>query len=343
MAVGWAAGSAVSVGGWSLDAETGNLLINGGFETAASELTALPSDWSLHTGTTSECSLTTLGSQQITLTTGTTGAWYLQSGTKVTGEIPWDASTGEVQSALRALPGRGGVTVSSSASNIWTVSLVGVGPNESLLTVIDHTDGSFGLVDTSPDSRRARGGRALDISGTIERGQQVVGLQASTAYCLSAWVGTAGATGTLEIELADGLGGSASVLTDADGNACRLSIDVSTAGATATGYGAIIHTPATLPEVVYCRIKITAPSAAIALDEVLLQTATPLYADGPHIAAVQGPTDWAAEDTATVTITNDRAGQLLEWTHRFLGLDQLGVDLPSVTSPGETQSDSLIG
>jgi hypothetical protein len=76
------------------------------------------------------------------------------------------------------------------------------------------------------------------------------------------------------------------------------------------------------------------------VDELALVAMTELYAGGPRVAAFTGARNFAVGDTATITVLNNREGELHEWFHRLLGLGGNRILFP-VATPG-TQPDTLI-
>jgi hypothetical protein len=65
-----------------------------------------------------------------------------------------------------------------------------------------------------------------------------------------------------------------------------------------------------------------------------------LYDGGPSVAFYAGETDFALDDTFTITIANDRAGEFQELFDKLFNYP--AKLLPSDTGGGETIPDSLI-
>lgn len=107
----------------------------------------------------------------------------------------------------------------------------------------------------------------------------------------------------------------------------------------------VFRTPATMPAVVYLRLRATTAisnGTSVFVDEACMVAMTLAYAGGPYVALFTGPTVWGIDDTIDVTVANDRAGALHEWCNRVFALRQSELLLRTNRSGAETQADSLI-
>lgn len=108
----------------------------------------------------------------------------------------------------------------------------------------------------------------------------------------------------------------------------------------------VFRTPRVLPAAIYLRVRIsTAVSAgtSVFVDHLALTAMQALYAGGPLAAVFAGSDEFKAGDLWTVTVTNDRAGLLQEWTNRIVDMAALGLLLPSNSAGAETVPDSVVG
>lgn len=64
-------------------------------------------------------------------------------------------------------------------------------------------------------------------------------------------------------------------------------------------------------------------------DEMVVVQATELYKGGPYVEAVSGATAAVLEDLWTLTLTNNRAGDLQEWFQRAFDMANKDFLLPS--------------
>ena len=61
-----------------------------------------------------------------------------------------------------------------------------------------------------------------------------------------------------------------------------------------------------------------------------------------HIAIIPGATDFKLEDSAKLAITQTTTSKFQKYLNKFLGLEELGLQIPYVTDGSETAPDSLI-
>jgi hypothetical protein len=149
-------------------------------------------------------------------------------------------------------------------------------------------------------------------------------------------------TGTITIDL---INDSSSVINDEDGNSNSVAIDVSTLTTSYASKTAVFILPDPLPPEVHLRIRsstaITGASTYVYIDDLCLGSEMDsLYDGGPSVAFYAGETDFALDDTFTITIANDRAGEFQELFDKLFNYP--AKLLPSDTGGGETIPDSLI-
>ena len=77
-------------------------------------------------------------------------------------------------------------------------------------------------------------------------------------------------------------------------------------------------------------------------DHASLSKMEPLYDGGPEVTVTEGSIEWNAEDFATITPTNDRAGEFQTGFDRLFLMRDKGLLLRSIGDTTETVADSLI-
>ncbi|QDP48623.1 MAG: hypothetical protein Unbinned97contig1000_8 [Prokaryotic dsDNA virus sp.] len=61
-----------------------------------------------------------------------------------------------------------------------------------------------------------------------------------------------------------------------------------------------------------------------------------------HIAVIPGSTDFVLKDSAKLNLTQSTVSKFQKYLNKFLGLEELGLQIPFVTDGSETAADSLI-
>lgn len=108
----------------------------------------------------------------------------------------------------------------------------------------------------------------------------------------------------------------------------------------------VFRTPAVLPDAIYLRIRqsiATSNTSSVFIDHVALAEMTELYPGGPLAKPFSGDVAFDGNDTWTMAVTNDRAGEVQEWFNRNFDMAKLGLLLPSDPSGNETIPDSIVG
>ena len=353
----WPAGSGCSKSVAGIDAnQATSQLTNGGFETFTNP--NIPDNWLISVGTPgTTLKQTTLEVQRIVVTgtpsAGTYNINYTNPAGKVqsTAPLAYNATGSQVQAALRTLTGLGSVTVATTGTTPnWThdITFAGAGGDQTQITVTNNTTGGTYTIST-PTAGTAQvfaGSYALEFLGTggatLDTIQQRLSLATDTPYAISLWAicDAAIAAGVVVIDLVDGIGGS--VINDDQGVANSVTFNAS---ALTTGWQHLsvlqaaecaFRTPSVLPPLVYLRIRLTTAltnTKNMFIDNVALVAFSELYAGGPFIAVMTGNKAFAAGDTFTITTTNDRAGELREYTNRNMAMDQKELLFPTSATP----------
>lgn len=148
----------------------------------------------------------------------------------------------------------------------------------------------------------------------------------------------AGATGTLRISVKDSSGN----ILDSGNFAFSQSIASTTTGYLI--YANQIRSPRVIPSEIYFHIETTTAIATnpVYIDEVILSEMMPIASGGPALAIVAGSTNWAADDNARYTFTNNDEGKFATAFDRFFDMYGKGLSLPANYAGAETIADSLI-
>lgn len=150
------------------------------------------------------------------------------------------------------------------------------------------------------------------------------------------------ATGTLRLSVKDSSGN----IIDSGNFAFSQSIASTTTSYAI--YATQLRAPRIVPSELYFHIETTTAIAtdAVYIDEVILAEMTPIAAGGPALAIVAGSTNWAADDNARYTFTNNgdagTQGKFARALDRFFDMYGKGLSLPPNYLGSETISDSLI-
>lgn len=86
----------------------------------------------------------------------------------------------------------------------------------------------------------------------------------------------------------------------------------------------------------------SSPSVQIALDGAFVFAPAQMGVNGQYVQIVAGSTDWRIGDYLTVTISNDYASNVLNYTERFFAPFANGIELPTSTAGANTIDNSVI-
>jgi hypothetical protein len=288
--------------------------------------------------------------------TPTSGSYTLKftngsSKVQETDSLVYNATSAQVQAALRLLTGLEAVTVAESGTTpnlTHTITFVGV-TNPAQLTSVNRFDtGSIAHATSTAGSTNVySGARSLEFdsdgSQNTEIRQRIDGLEALTQYAISlkAITDSAPAAGVITVDLYDG----STEIDDEQGVENSFTIDCTALDTSFSTHSAFFRLPRIVPPIVYLRIRISTDisnTSSVFLDHVNLAATTPLYDGGPEAAILAGSTPFQAGDTASIAATNDRAGAFQEQFDRHFGMRGLGLLLPSAGGAAETIDDGLI-
>ncbi len=359
----WPQGSGASGGLTAVDAAN-SLIANGDFEDEDDRANA-PDGWIVGVGTIgTTIKLTDPEIQTIAISGPPTAGTYVINLTNAAGKVQstaplaYNASASAVESAIVALIGFEGVTVTSTGTSpnfTHTITYGGLAGNLSACTVTNGTTGgSFSINTTQSGTNNAYVGKALEFDSD---GSQLTAIYAPLsllplrqyAFCSRMLADVVPAAGVITIDLVDGIGGS--VIADAQSTNNSFTVDctaLTTSFAAKTG---VFRTPRVLPSIVFLRIRITtavSSGTSIFIDHAALAEMREIYRGGPSAAIFSGKTPFTkgttqqAGDYFTITVTNNRAGEFMEWFDRNFEMRQKGLILPSDSGGSETQADSLI-
>jgi len=174
-------------------------------------------------------------------------------------------------------------------------------------------------------------------------GQTTVKLRPETRYCVSFWTyRTSGVgSGVLRVSVKDG---SNNIL-----NSGTAALSVTLGSDTVTTW---IHHSFT-----FSTTAILTASAKFVIElTTALGSTSQVYIDGVqcfrmanltnsssfHVAIIPGATNFIVDDYVKLTITKSTTGKMQSFCNQFLGLENLGLQLPYQTDASESISDSLI-
>jgi hypothetical protein len=342
----------------STASSTGNLVTNGTLEANEDVNANLPLGWHASVGVLgTTLKMGVVQQQTITVTGPPTDGYYIIRYTNAAGDIQataplaFDATGSDVQSALNALVGLAGVTVSTTGTTplyTHTITFTGI-TYPTILAVDEYTTGGTytPAISVASSAHVMRGSRSLefDSSGAENTTIQVpVTLAALSqyAFCCFMKVDSVPAGGVITIDLVDGIGGS--VINDDAATANTFTVTASGLTTSFVAKTGVFRTPATMPAQVYLRIRLSTPvsnGTSVFVDEVQLRTMDECYTDGPSVAIFEGATGWMENDIATLTVTNSRNGTFHEYLDRILGLREARLQFP-VINPTGSQPDTKV-
>ena len=135
----------------------------------------------------------------------------------------------------------------------------------------------------------------------------------------------------IRVEIVDGIEGT--ITNDKEGNVNQKKITVASISTTdhdSQFFFFRMTRQHSMP--VYLRIRAATPIAdgtSVYIDEMAVVAATELYNGGPFVAIFAGATPAVIEDAWTLTVTNDRGGQIQEWYERAFDMRSKGFLLPT--------------
>lgn len=360
----WPGGSAASGTITSRRADsTENLLTNGGFEDSDTNSAHLPLGWLAPVATLgTTLKMSSVEVQTVAVSGTPTNGFYTLSWTnaasqvQTTAPLPYNATGSQVQTALQALAGLEGATVTTTGTTpnlTHTITFTGV-TNPAQLTSTSALTGGTPAINhattTAASANVLRGARAVELdsngSQLTELMFPVDGLEPSTSYAANVFLkaDVVPAAGVLTVDLADGVGGT--VLNDDAGTANSYTVSAVTDITTGwKPFSGVFRTPAVMPAQVYFRVRISTAvtnTSSIFVDEAFLGSIDELYTDGPLLAIFDGATNFELNDRITLTLTNDRAGEIHEWLDRIFSLRENRLIFPTLTDTNETIDDALI-
>ena len=139
-----------------------------------------------------------------------------------------------------------------------------------------------------------------------------------------------------------GIGGN--IVSDDAGYENRMMVNTDVlSGSAHTAKSFSFRVPASVRQPVYLKIWWYQPPAAnsrVFVDDVIIIAGSELYPGGPYAAIAAGTTPINPDDSWTVTVTNDRAGEIQTYFDRFFDMAAQRLLLPS--SGTYLLADSLI-
>lgn len=181
----------------------------------------------------------------------------------------------------------------------------------------------------------------------ISQSLTVADLDSRTPYAFVAWLrrgGSAVTAGVLTVDLYDG----SSTINDDEGTANSFTIDLTALTTSFVASEGVFRLPEPVPSAVTIRLRCTTAISNghdVYVDNATLIPMTRIGSNvgGPYVSVHGGATNWALDDKATVTVTNDQRGAIQTMFGRFFPtMVQNDLFLPSATGGGENIDDSLV-
>lgn len=309
-----------------------------------------PAQWLVIVGSSSTVQVSEVEQQQVTISGSPTSGWYTLKYTAADGQtyttipLAYNASGSAVQSALRQIPELAGVTVTTSGTEpnfTHTITFEGVpGDPAQLLANYSFDAGSISITTTRAGNAKNFRGRALKlVSNGTEQSTLVVPVQLSRGvYAVNLWAIASASlsTGQLQVRLLDGVNGN--TFTDTAGNSCQLTIPCNQLSSSLQkAFNAVWAVSRDF--LGYLELKVTTPwtsGQAVYLDEITLAPATELYPGGLWFAAFRNAQPGAVTNKWTIAVSNNRAGKVLEYTHRLFELTDITLPRSGTTQIPES-------
>lgn len=331
---------------------TENLISNGTFETEDDYEADLPAGWLAPVATLgTTLKLSNVEEQTVAISGTPTAGYYTLSWANSSGQVQttapltFDAAGSSVQTALQALERLGEVTVESTGTSpnlTHTITFTGVRNPAQLTSTSALTGGTPAINHATTVAGSAdvlRGARSVEIDSDgaeLTTLMIPVALEPSKTYVANVFLmaDVVPAAGVLTIDLVDGVGGS--VIQDAQAENNSYTVDATALTTSWRGYSGVFRTPVTLQAQAYFRIRISTAvtnTSSIFLDEAYLGAMEELYPDGPFLTVFDWSTKFVLNDRITLTITNDRAGNIHEWMNRIFSLRENRLLFPTAGSP----------
>ncbi|MBC7078110.1 MAG: hypothetical protein H5T92_07390, partial [Synergistales bacterium] len=140
----------------------------------------------------------------------------------------------------------------------------------------------------------------------------------------------------LQVRLLDGVNGN--TLTDAAGNSCLLTIPCNQLSTSLQkAFNAVWSVSRDF--LGYLELKVTTPwtsGQAVYVDEITLAPASELYPGGLWFAAFRNAQLGSVTNKWTIAVSNNRAGKVLEYTHRLFELTDITLPRSGTTQIPES-------
>lgn len=331
---------------------TDGLLQNAGFEDAAIDDT--PDNWLVEVGTPGTTVTLTDPTVQTVIISGTptSGSYYLKvtnpftSIVHATETLAYNATSADVQAALRAIPGFELTEVAESGTTpnlTHTVTFTGFAGIVTQMASTESFDtGSIAHAVTTTGELGSNAGRSLVLkahASELTALYQPVTLEPEVVYSISAWMGPTAAAASVNLLLLDGIGGAAIV----DNQGASQGLGMAPAGAESRQhFQGFVRVAKNTPMPIYVKlVKASAHNAGdLVLDEIILAPAVQAYPGGPYLAVHTGRIGPASGDKWEIAVGNNYGGEFQKFFDSVFNMSSFGLLLPT---SGSTQiPDSLI-
>jgi hypothetical protein len=348
----WPQGSGIGLSIAAFDPTSSqNLVTNGGFENSTNP--PVPDNWDVIVGTPGTTFLLTpTAVQTVTITGGPTGGTFVLEFTypsglvRPTGPLSYAATAQQMQAALQALPGLSAITVTLGTvggNPVYTVTFNGVAGDLTALSALNYLTGGsspgFTIATTTHGDNGAYRAQAFEF---ISNGSELTTLQTpinpsyeTVYFCHFRCRRTGAATaGSVKVDVTSGVGGATTQ--DDQGNNNSLVVNataIPTTSFLSQWFSFRLKKSVIAP--LYLRLAINAAidnAVKIYIDDLVVIPGIELYDGGPFVQVISGTTAAVDGDNWTLTVTNDRGGQVQEWYNRAFNMGGQELLLPSAGS-----------
>jgi hypothetical protein len=316
-----------------------SVLLNGDFESWS--IPDVPDNWNVVTGTPgTTCRQSVVTEQTITISgTPTEGSHYLAITNPITGRahrtptLTYNATSEEVQAALRTLADFEDVTVSSTGTEpnyVHTVVFTGIGTSVAQMTPVYSFDtGSVATAVTVTGNVAANDGFSFGIEAHVSELteiQQAVTIEPGVVYNLGFWFKSSGSGNEMSAALLDGASGS--VCQDDQGVDQTEVFTISSGSRQHEGTFFKVAKTQEMP--VYLKIWKSAAdnSADYYIDDVILAPAFELYPGGPFMAMHAGREVTALGSANGIAVSNDYASEFAKYFDMAFDMAAKRLSLP---------------
>jgi len=227
----------------------------------------------------------------------------------------------------------GGEQSTSSSSSVVTSSSSSSSTSSSSSSSSSSTEGSSSSSSTGVSTSSSSSSTGVSTSSSPSSSSQSRSSYSSSSSSSDVVSSSSSSQSAeeLRVEIVEGVDSPAT--RDSAGNENSLRIDLAAiidAGHSSQFFSFRLARDPVQP--VYLRIRCNTGLTlgdAIYIDDLIVIAATELYAGGPFVGAMIGKTAAVLEDNWSLTVANDRGGEVQEWFHRSFDMNGKRLLLPT--------------